>query len=139
VTSVLVPEGEGRWTEYPGGYADMLVQRGADLSRTEVNGKSAASEPKEAPSAGTAKQPPAAKRRLSFKEKHALETLPAEMAALNQKAVKLQERLADPDLYTRDRKAFNEASDALAEIGAKLGVAEERWLELEMLREELGG
>ncbi|MFA5949608.1 MAG: ATP-binding cassette domain-containing protein [Hyphomicrobium sp.] len=137
VTSVLVPEGEGRWTEYPGGYADMLAQRGADLSRAEVNGKSTASEPKEAPPSGAAKQPPAAKRRLSFKEKHALETLPAEMAVLSQKAVKLQELLADPDLYTRDRKAFNEASDALTEIGAKLGVAEERWLELEMLREEL--
>ena len=27
VTSVLAPEGEGRWTEYAGGYSDMLAQR----------------------------------------------------------------------------------------------------------------
>ena len=33
VGGVIVPEGNGRWTEYAGGYTDMLVQRGADLSR----------------------------------------------------------------------------------------------------------
>ncbi len=33
VTSVIVPEGSGRWMEYAGGYTDMLAQRGADLKR----------------------------------------------------------------------------------------------------------
>ena len=31
VTSVIVPEGDGKWIEYAGGYTDMLAQRGADL------------------------------------------------------------------------------------------------------------
>ena len=31
VTSVIVPEGDGRWTEYAGGYTDMLAQRGEEL------------------------------------------------------------------------------------------------------------
>ena len=31
MSSVIVPEGEGRWAEYAGGYSDMLAQRGADL------------------------------------------------------------------------------------------------------------
>ena len=31
VSGVIVPEGDGRWTEYAGGYSDMLAQRGADL------------------------------------------------------------------------------------------------------------
>ena len=31
VTSVIVPEGNGRWIEYAGGYTDMLAQRGEDL------------------------------------------------------------------------------------------------------------
>ena len=30
---MIAPEGDGRWTEYAGGYSDMLAQRGADLSR----------------------------------------------------------------------------------------------------------
>src|SRR6202051_4498245 len=33
VAGVIVPEGEGRWVEYAGGYSDMLAQRGADLPR----------------------------------------------------------------------------------------------------------
>src|SRR5712671_313391 len=33
VTSVIAPEGNGRWIEYAGGYTDMLAQRGADLKR----------------------------------------------------------------------------------------------------------
>ena len=33
VSGVIVPEGNGRWTEYAGGYSDMLAQRGADLTR----------------------------------------------------------------------------------------------------------
>src|SRR5450432_3005043 len=65
VTSVIAPEGDGRWIEYAGGYTDMLAQRGADLKREGV--KAAAEDKKEsragAPS-GTAKR-----RRLNFKEK----------------------------------------------------------------------
>ena len=35
VSGVIVPEGNGRWTEYAGGYSDMLAQRGADLTREQ--------------------------------------------------------------------------------------------------------
>ena len=34
-SGVIVPEGDGRWTEYAGGYSDMLVQRGEDLKREQ--------------------------------------------------------------------------------------------------------
>ena len=46
VTSVIAPEGDGRWVEYAGGYTDMLAQRGADLKREAV--KAGAEEKKEA-------------------------------------------------------------------------------------------
>ena len=51
----------------------------------------------------------------------------------------LHERLDDPALYARDRRAFDEASAALAAAQAELTAAEERWLELEILREEVAG
>src|SRR6185295_7948087 len=42
VNAVLAPEGDGRWTEYAGGYADMRAQRGADLEdRKPRRGKAA--------------------------------------------------------------------------------------------------
>ena len=76
-------------------------------------------------------------RKLSFNEKHALETLPKTMAALQAKIGTLNKKLADPGLYARDRKAFDQATGALAAAQAELSAAEEKWLELEMLREEV--
>lgn len=135
VNAVIVPEGGGRWIEYAGGYSDMLAQRGVDLTR---EARSVAREPKEdKPKPAT--EALARKRRLSFNEKHALETLPKTMAALQAKVGTLNEKLADPTLYAKDRKAFDDASGALAATQAELAAAEERWLELEMLREELEG
>lgn len=136
VTSVLVPEGDGRWTEYAGGYADMLAQRGSDLSRRAAEGKGTpATSPPPKPRAD--KAPPQAPRKLSFKDKHALKTLPGEIARLETKQSELSKSLDDPDLYARDREKFTQLSDALAEVQAALAAAEERWLELEILRGEI--
>jgi ATP-binding cassette subfamily F protein uup len=133
VTSVIAPDGNGRWIEYAGGYSDMLAQRGADLKREAV--KSTAVEPKPE----TRVQAPAAapKRRLSFNEKHALETLPKTIARLQAEIARQQRLLDDPDLYRRDRRAFDAASQAIAVAQQELTAAEDRWLELEVLREEI--
>jgi ATP-binding cassette subfamily F protein uup len=72
---------------------------------------------------------------MSFKEKHALETLPARMDTLRRDIAKFQRILADPGLYTRDPKGFERATAALTTAEAELAQAEERWLELEIQRE----
>jgi len=141
VHSVIVPEGDGNWSEYPGGYSDMLGQRGTDLAgrRTgTAKAKPVAAEAGTAP-ATQASPSPSAKRKLSFKEKHALETLPKHMAALQDEAKKLTGALADPGLYARDAEAFADKSARLAAVEAELAAAEEKWLELEILREEIEG
>ena len=51
----------------------------------------------------------------------------------------MQARLDDPGLYARDRKAFDAAMTALSKAQADLKCAEEKWLKLEMLREEVEG
>jgi ATP-binding cassette subfamily F protein uup len=51
----------------------------------------------------------------------------------------LQKRLDDPNLFARDRTAFDQALRALSDVQTKLDEAEDRWLELEILREELSG
>jgi len=133
VTSVIVPEGNGRWIEYAGGYTDMLAQRGADLQR-------AAPKPatnNEPPPVKAAKPATPGKRRLNFNEKHALETLPKTIETLHAEIAGHQAKLDDPDLYSKDRKAFDQASQAIAAAQDKLREAEDRWLELEMLREEI--
>jgi ATP-binding cassette subfamily F protein uup len=136
VNAVIVPEGGGRWAEYAGGYTDMLAQRGEDIAR-EATGKPA--KPREPKMAAAASEPKAGKRRLSFNEKYALETLPGEIAALQDKIRTAQEKLADPGLYARDRKAFDDISAGLVAAQDALAAAEDRWLELEILRETIDG
>ena len=142
VTSVIVAEGEGRWVEYAGGYSDMLAQRkGQDL---EARVARPAPSPARAEGGGAGGRVSAAagtapSRKMSFKEKHALETLPATMAKLEAEITTLQAKLADPALYSRDPKAFASVTQRLAAAQAELAAGETHWLELELLREELGG
>jgi ATP-binding cassette subfamily F protein uup len=133
VTSVIAPGGSGKWIEYAGGYSDMLAQRGSDLTR-EIVKSPGAEEKKETRAAAPA---PAPKRRLNFNEKHALETLPKTIAKLQAQIAKQQALLDDPDLYQKDRKKFEELSSAIAKAHDELTAAEDRWLELEVLREEI--
>jgi ATP-binding cassette subfamily F protein uup len=136
VNAVAVPEGDGRWLEFAGGYTDMLAQRGVDLAGRQAPKAKADKAAKPEQATAPAKTP---RRRLSFNDKHALETLPKQMAALQEKMRTLQQRLEDPGLYARDPKAFADTSAALAAAQAELTAAEERWLELEILREEIEG
>jgi len=81
--------------------------------------------------------PTAPTRKLSFKDRHALESLPGQIERLQDTIGKLRAALADPDLYRRDAALFQRATTALANAETELAQAEERWLELEILREEM--
>ena len=45
--------------------------------------------------------------------------------------------LADPNIYARDRARFDAIAEALAVARDGLAAAEDRWLRLELLREEI--
>jgi len=135
VNGVIAPEGNGRWIEYAGGYSDMLAQRGADLTRENPRQPERQKAIKETASMGAVSQP--MKRRWLFKDKHALETLPKTVGKLKAEIDHLQSKLSDPTFYARDRAAFEKITATLGELQQKLTAAEEQWLELEILREEL--
>lgn len=135
VTSVLAPDGDGHWVEYAGGYADMSAAR---LSAVLT---------KQAPKSETTREEKAdaspvvqsAVRKLSFKDKHALETLPNEIAKCERDIAALQDQLADPDLFLKNRPAFDAAMERLAKVQEALELAETQWLELEDRRMALSG
>ena len=129
VTSTLAAEGGGRWVDYAGGYTDMLAQRGG-ASPVAVTGRPQAASPRQAAPRNTS-------RKLSFKDKHALELLPTRLTALQAEIARHQATLADPNLYSRDPARFRTATSALSASEAALVEAEEQWLALELLREEL--
>jgi len=134
VTSVIAAEGAGIWTEYAGGYSDMLLQRGADRDVRAV-----VKETRPRRIAAKTAPAPASKRKLSFRDKHALDKLPARVEALQAEIGALQKKLADPTLYGSDPSAFEKNATRLAVAETELSIAEDDWIRLEMLREELEG
>src|SRR6266853_256515 len=143
VDAVIAPDRNGKWLEYAGGYTDMLAQRGAPLpTLPRLRGRVGRGQPAVKVAApNEAKLPPTAagpaKRKLNFNEKHALETLPGRIATLEAEIGRLQTVLADTTLYARDRVTFDRASSAMTAMQSELAAAEERWLELELKRDEI--
>ncbi|MEZ5898144.1 MAG: ATP-binding cassette domain-containing protein [Hyphomicrobiaceae bacterium] len=137
VTSVLAPEGDGKWIEYAGGYSDMLAQRipNANLNSDKPTSSSTAQELRTtlAINNAEASDPREDKpsRKLSFKEKHLLDTLPGTIASLEDEIRKLSKKLEDSGFFRRDREGFDNATSRLAEAQALLDKAETQWLELE--------
>ena len=130
VTAVLMAEGDGRFTEYAGGYSDMAAQRGAVPPAAKDECKPVSKE---------RKRPAAPRRKLTFSDKHALEALPAKIEALEKTIAALQKELSDGNLYARDPAKFRDLSTKLTAAENERAVCEGRWLELELLKEEVEG
>jgi ATP-binding cassette subfamily F protein uup len=134
-TNVIAWEGDGRWQDYAGGYSDMVAQRGrgvqakaSDIPRREAEVRATEEAAR-----------PQTRQKISFKDRHALETLPARIAQLEREIAALQAQLADPGLYARDAAGFAARGSLLGKKQAEREAAEEEWLRLELLREELEG
>ena len=133
VSSTIAVEGNGVVEEYPGGYSDYLSQR----KRAAREADREKDRKKQAAKAAPKPAPPAVAKKLSFKEQHELENLPDRIAALESAKEKLEVVLADPNLFAKDRNAYENAAKKLSEVETAIGDAEERWLVLEARREEL--
>ena len=128
VTSVVASDGDGVWTEYAGGYSDMVAQRGRGIGkRVEERPPQAATAPARQP----VERKAAPRRRLTFADQHALKTLPGRIEALNAEIRRLEGVLSDSGLYRRDPKAFEGASvaaggGAIGSGGGRRGLAQRR-------------
>ena len=134
-TSVVAFEGNAKWTEYAGGYSDMVAQRGYGVGALRTSPAKAKPAPKPAAAIPASKS----RRRLTFADQHTLKTSPARIEALNTEIRRLEAALSDPDFYRRDPAAFAATGKALETARAELAGTEEEWLRLELLREEIEG
>ncbi|MDE8344728.1 MAG: ATP-binding cassette domain-containing protein [Acidocella sp.] len=129
-TSTLVSEGNGQWVEYAGGYSDMLLQRrgkGTGPAAIKSGSRNAALTP--------TNSPPKPAPKFSFKQQHELQSLTMKIETTQAEIKKLEAILAEPGLYQRDIKKFRATSNALETATSALTTLEERWLELEVLRD----
>ncbi len=133
VTSVIAPEGDGRWVQYAGGYSDMLAQRGKAPAEQKMPKKA---KPKSAAD-GDARAARTPAKKLSYKQKYALETLPGRIEQLSAEIAELEVKLSNPRFYEVDPQGFDDTAANLDSKRAELISAEDQWLELELLREQL--
>ncbi len=136
VSRTIAYEGDGHWMEYAGGYSDMIVQRGQGVTARQDAPAAADKTKKPAPAPA---EKSASRRKLSFKDKHALDTLPGDIEKTEAKIAALEAEMADPALFSKNPDRFTAASEELARLTAAKSEMEDRWLELEALREEIEG
>ena len=74
---------------------------------------------------------------MSYKDQRELDGLPDVIAGLETEIDELEASLADPTLFERDGAAFNDKAKRLEHARVELDEAENRWLELEALREKM--
>jgi len=122
VSSTLVLAGDGSVREFVGGYDDWLQQ---------AAGEAPAAQPveKNVPEKGRPlKERP---RKLSFKEERELETLPGQIASLEEEQAGLHARLSNPEFYKSAGSEVVTINARLAAIEQGLEEAYLRWDELE--------
>ena len=131
VTSVIATDGDGRWVEYAGGYRFLDSQRKLASHAKPVDKTHRRKSVRKEVSKTQGK------RKLTFNEQHALKALPGKIESLQADIAGFRKKLDDPNLFTRDPSTFEAVVDGLKKAEIGLSEAEEQWLALEMLKEEL--
>ncbi|HYW80404.1 MAG TPA: ATP-binding cassette domain-containing protein, partial [Thermoguttaceae bacterium] len=126
VTGTLVFEGNGLVKEYAGGYDDWLAQR---TTPEPAKAEKPAAKPKPKPP----RKKPETARRLTYKEKLELETLPARIESLETRLDELHQTMADPKFYQQEGAVIADAKAKLQAVEAELAEVYERWESLEEL------
>ncbi len=129
-TSLLVFEGEGKVSEYIGGYDDWQKEKAAKaaaIAAAEEKAKQAA----KAALAASVNGGGAKTRKLSNKERAELEALPKKIEVLESEQATLTAKLADPLFFKKPAIEVTRATVRLHEIEAELAAVFARWTELE--------
>ncbi len=129
VTSTLVFEGDGRVQEYVGGYEDWLRQREPELSRT--TGSLREEFVRERREKAPASEPPAVRKKLSYKEQRQLEQLPSHIEKLEQEQKTLNVAFSDPEFYRAEHETIRAKLSRFEEVQKELMEAYALWNDLD--------
>ncbi len=130
-TSIIYMPGDGSITEYPGSYSE-LEQKLAEKSRPAKT-----PEKKEKPKERKDVSAPKKTTKLSYNQQRLLEVLPQKVSELEENIRQIEEKLGCGDLYNADREAFDRLTEELSTKKQELENAENQWLEIQMIKEEL--
>jgi ATP-binding cassette subfamily F protein uup len=125
VTSTIVFEENGV-REYFGGYDDWLRQR-KTVSASREKQASVSRTPARSVSEG----PSVGKRKLSFKERRELDSLPAKIEKYDAEIAELHREMAEPRFYQQSGAQIAAEQARLKQLEEQLAAAYHRWEELE--------
>ena len=130
VTLTLGLDGSGKVDIIAGGYADWEAKRDRRPDKvTKVSNR----EPQEATNRVAISRP----AKLSYKDQRDYDLLPKRIAEIDGEVAAAEKDMADATLYTRNPARFAELMATTDRLRAEKDAAEERWLELAMLVEEM--
>ena len=125
VTAVLAFEGDSKIVAHAGGYSDYLARKQATAARQADSALDRKSKKKPA---GVDKPKPNRAPRLSYKDQHILDSMPALIAELEKQIATIETALATPDLFATDPAKFNKLADQFAALQADKAKKEDAWL-----------
>ena len=128
VTVTLGLDGSGKVDVVAGGYEDWAKRKATPVARAPVR-----------PAGKAASAPIKLTVKLSYKDQRDLDRLPGEIDGIEADIARAEESLADPDLYVRDPRRFAALTAAIDAKRADKEVAEQRWLEVAEMAEQLRG
>lgn len=132
VTSVIYMKGDGTLYEHAGSYSELLEKIKSETQPLKkIEAKKSVVEDKHP----EVKNP--GNKKLSYNQKRLLEVLPMEIEQIEKRIAEIEALLSDADLYARDPDAFNNLSTELLEKQKAKEDKENKWLEIQMLKEEL--
>ena len=142
VTSIIAPDGGGRWIEYAGGYSDMLAQRGGTKLEDRKSAAKLASASAQSRRQRIRRRP--VRRRLRRRNSPSSRNSRWKTCRRRWRPYPLRSprwRTSSPirPFTSATRRPSHKTIAALDKERQTLAALEEEWLELEMLREELEG
>jgi ATP-binding cassette subfamily F protein uup len=139
VTSTLAFEGNGQVHEYVGGYEDWVRQRPSPaapapaqrMSLPSTLPASGASNRSRTPLPLPAAPGPRPTRKLSFRERQELSTLPSRIEQLEAEQRRLEGAVADPAFYKEPAEVITASLARLESLQAAIADAYAKWDELD--------
>jgi ATP-binding cassette subfamily F protein uup len=137
VTSTLVFEGDGTFTEYAGGYEDWeRYQRQIPELAAPPGTPAAGPVRNEARTNEESAPASSARRRLTYKERRELEALPSRIEELESHQAELHARMGGAEFYRQRSDDITAAMERLESIQCELELCYQRWQLLESLNGE---
>jgi ABC transport system ATP-binding/permease protein len=128
VTSTLVFEGDGTFSEYAGGYDDWERYQRKIPEAPPRGQKRTDTRSTQTPRRAQDGDVP---RKLTYKEQRELETLPGKIEALENEQAELHARMGEGDFYRQPSATITATLDRLELLKQELEASYQRWQDLE--------